>query len=79
MATLTELLETGRLRIVVDRAFPLAETADALRYLVSGRPVGRVVVTVGDARWMRRPASPVTRLQSWLRQRLAKWLVASSA
>lgn len=47
MATLAQLLETGRLRIVVDRTFPLSEAAAALRYLVSGRPVGRVVVTVG--------------------------------
>jgi NADPH:quinone reductase-like Zn-dependent oxidoreductase len=48
MATLTGFLETGQLRIVVDRAFPLAETAAALRYLVSGQPVGRVVVVVDD-------------------------------
>jgi NADPH:quinone reductase-like Zn-dependent oxidoreductase len=48
MATLTRLLETGELRIVVDRTFPLEEASAALRYLVSGRPVGRVVVTVDD-------------------------------
>ena len=46
MATLARLLETGQLRIVVDRTFPLAEAAAALRYLVSGQPVGRVVITV---------------------------------
>ncbi len=46
MATLARLLETGQLRIVVDRVFPLAETAAALRYLVSGEPVGRVVIDV---------------------------------
>ena len=45
MATLARLLEAG-LRIVVDRTFPLEEAAAALRYLVSGQPVGRVVITV---------------------------------
>jgi NADPH:quinone reductase-like Zn-dependent oxidoreductase len=48
MATLTRLLETGKLRIVIDRTFPLDETAAALRYLASGQPVGRVVLIVGD-------------------------------
>jgi NADPH:quinone reductase-like Zn-dependent oxidoreductase len=47
MATLTDLLETGRLRVAIDRTFPLSEGREALRYLVSGRPVGRVVIVVG--------------------------------
>ena len=47
MATLTQLLETGKLRIVIDRTFPLSQTSEALRYLASGRPVGRVVISVG--------------------------------
>jgi hypothetical protein len=33
---------------VIDRTFPLAETAAALRYLVSGQPVGRVVIVIDD-------------------------------
>jgi NADPH:quinone reductase-like Zn-dependent oxidoreductase len=48
MGTLTRLLETGELRIVIDQTFPLAQTSEALRYLASGQPVGRVVITVGD-------------------------------
>lgn len=48
MTTLTRLLETGALRIVIDRTFPLSQTSLALRYLTSGQPVGRVVITVGD-------------------------------
>jgi NADPH:quinone reductase-like Zn-dependent oxidoreductase len=48
MATLADLMETGRLRVVVDRAFPLAETSAALHHLMSGRPVGRVVVRIDD-------------------------------
>jgi NADPH:quinone reductase-like Zn-dependent oxidoreductase len=46
MSTLTGLLEAGDLRITIDRTFPLAEAPAALRHLVSGRAVGRVVVTV---------------------------------
>ena len=48
MTTLTRLLETGQLRMVIDRTFPLAQAAAALRYLVSGQPVGRVVIVVDD-------------------------------
>ena len=48
MATLTQLLEAGKLRIVVDRTFPLPETAEALRYLASGQALGRIVLIVGD-------------------------------
>ena len=40
MATLTQLLEAGQLRIVVDRTFPLSQASEALRYLASGQPVG---------------------------------------
>ena len=47
MTTLARLLETGELRMVIDRAFPLAETTAALRHLASGQAVGRVVVVLG--------------------------------
>jgi NADPH:quinone reductase-like Zn-dependent oxidoreductase len=50
MATLADLLASGRLRIVIDRTFPLDEAPAALRYLMSGKPVGRVVLVVGDER-----------------------------
>lgn len=49
MATLATFLETGQLRVVIDRTFPLSQTPEALRYLVSGQPVGRVVVVVSDS------------------------------
>jgi len=38
-------LESGRLRPVVDRTFPLARIADAHRYLESGDQFGKIVVT----------------------------------
>jgi NADPH:quinone reductase-like Zn-dependent oxidoreductase len=46
MSELSELIEAGRLAPVVDRTFTLAEVAAAIRYLESGRAVGRVVITV---------------------------------
>lgn len=43
---LTELIETGKVRPVVDRRYPLAEVADALRYLEAGHARGKVVITM---------------------------------
>jgi NADPH2:quinone reductase len=40
------LLKSGAVRPIVARTFPLAEAADALRYLVEDRPFGRVVLTI---------------------------------
>jgi len=44
LAHIARLLEAGAVRPVVDRVFPLEQTADAMRYLTSGRAVGRVVL-----------------------------------
>ena len=46
LETLRELLEAGKVTPVVDRAFPLSEVADAVRYLREGRARGKVVITV---------------------------------
>ena len=43
---LVSLLQSGALTPIVAKTFPLAEAADALRYLVEGRPFGRVVLTI---------------------------------
>ena len=43
--TIVSLLQSGAVRPIVAQTFPLAEAADALRYLVEGRPFGRVVLT----------------------------------
>jgi NADPH2:quinone reductase len=40
------LLQFGAVKPIVAKTFPLAEAADALRYLVEGRPFGRVVLTI---------------------------------
>jgi NADPH:quinone reductase-like Zn-dependent oxidoreductase len=43
---LTELITAGRVKPALDRTFPLAEAADALRHLESGRVRGKAVITV---------------------------------
>jgi len=40
------LLQSGAIKPIVAKTFPLAEAADALRYLVEDRPFGRVVLTI---------------------------------
>ena len=46
VATLTELLEAGKIRPMIDRRFPLAEVPQALRYVEDGHAMGKVVITV---------------------------------
>jgi NADPH:quinone reductase-like Zn-dependent oxidoreductase len=43
---LKDLAETGAITPVIDRRYPLSETADAIRYLETMRARGKVIVTV---------------------------------
>ena len=43
---LASLMGEGRLVSVIDRSYPLAESAEAIRYLETGRARGKVVVTM---------------------------------
>lgn len=46
LAQITKLIDTGVIRPVVDKAFPFAQTAEALAYVENGRAKGKLVVTV---------------------------------
>jgi NADPH:quinone reductase-like Zn-dependent oxidoreductase len=43
---ISELLQSGKITPVIDRCYPLTETADAIRYLEQGHARGKVVITV---------------------------------
>lgn len=45
MALFAELLAKGHITPMVDRVFPLAQAADALAYLQTGKALGRIVLT----------------------------------
>ncbi len=45
---LTELMEAGQVKSLVDRCYPLAQTAEAHRYVDTGRKKGSVVITVAS-------------------------------
>jgi alcohol dehydrogenase len=46
LGELMKIVESGAIKPVIDRAFPLAEVAEAHRYLETGRAKGKVVLSV---------------------------------
>jgi NADPH:quinone reductase-like Zn-dependent oxidoreductase len=46
LLVIKELLETGKVVPVIDKRYSLSETAEAIRYLETGRARGKVVITV---------------------------------
>jgi len=46
LAALAGLMDSGKLKPVIDRRYPLAEAAEAFRYLQDGHARGKVVVTM---------------------------------
>jgi NADPH:quinone reductase-like Zn-dependent oxidoreductase len=46
MIVLKTLIEAGKVTPVIDRAYPLSEVADAIRYMRDGRARGKIVITV---------------------------------
>ncbi len=48
-ATLRDLAESGALKPVIDREYPLAELVEAHRYVDTGRKAGNVIVNISNA------------------------------
>jgi len=48
LITLKELVEAGRIAPVIDRTYPLGETAEAFRYLDRGHAQGKVIIVVAN-------------------------------
>jgi NADPH:quinone reductase-like Zn-dependent oxidoreductase len=46
LAALSDMVEQGALRSVIDRTYRLEETADAIRYLAEGHATGKVLIDV---------------------------------
>jgi NADPH:quinone reductase-like Zn-dependent oxidoreductase len=46
LAQLAELIEQGKLKVVVDKTYPFAKSSEALAYVEGGRAKGKVVVTM---------------------------------
>ena len=41
-----ELVESGRVKPIIDKRYPLRETADAIRYHEEGNDLGKIVVII---------------------------------
>lgn len=46
LVVLKELIEAGKVTPVIDRAFPLSETAEAIRYVGERSTQGKTVITL---------------------------------
>jgi NADPH:quinone reductase-like Zn-dependent oxidoreductase len=47
LAVVKELFETGKVRPVIDKCYPLSEVPEAFRYFGGGQAKGKVVITIG--------------------------------
>lgn len=49
LQSVIELFEAGKIRPLIDRAYPLQQAPEALLYMGEGRARGKVIITVGQA------------------------------
>jgi NADPH:quinone reductase-like Zn-dependent oxidoreductase len=47
LLVIQELLEAGKIVPVIDKCYPLSETAEAIKYLIEEHGRGKVIITVG--------------------------------
>jgi NADPH:quinone reductase-like Zn-dependent oxidoreductase len=50
LATISEMMESGKITPVIDKRYPLSEAAEAIRYLGRGHARGKVVVILDDSK-----------------------------
>jgi alcohol dehydrogenase len=46
LAELAELIEQGKLKVIIDKIYPFANISEALAYVERGQAKGKVVVTI---------------------------------
>ena len=49
LETLATMIDDGQVTPVIDRTYPLSQIPEAMRYLETGHPKGKIVVMVADA------------------------------
>jgi NADPH:quinone reductase-like Zn-dependent oxidoreductase len=49
LIAIRDLIETGKLKVVIDKTFPLEKAAEAHAYAESGQKIGHIVITPFDA------------------------------
>jgi NADPH:quinone reductase-like Zn-dependent oxidoreductase len=55
---LADLVQSGKLKVVIDKTYPLNQLPEAMQYLETGRARGKVVITIGGNNEAASPASP---------------------
>ena len=48
-SALTGLIESGQVKPVIDKIYPLSQTIAAIRYMRDGHALGKVVINISDA------------------------------